>query len=408
MQSAIVNIGQLATLSGPARGRKGREMEDLGLIERAAVLFRDGLIEAVGPQRELAPSIDEDAELIDAGGRLVTPGFVDAHTHAVFAGNRANEFEARSQGATYQQIKEAGGGILSTVRSTRAATEDELWAESQKHLQWMLEGGTTTVEVKSGYGLDLETELKMLRVARRLGPQRVVTTFLGAHAVPPEVSQPEYLEQVVAMLPVVDQRADACDIFVENGYFTPADAHRLFGSTSLRRRLHVDQFGDHGGAALAAELGASTADHLEHTGPAGIAALAAAGVVPVLLPASVFLLGLTKYPDARGMIDAGLPVVLATDFNPGSSPCPSMAMVTSLACTQMHMSPGEALSAATINAAHALGVGEEVGSLEAGKRADLVVHDADDYRELPYWAGRNTVRQVFIGGKRVLPRDKML
>ena len=367
VRTAILNIGQLATLAGSKQPRIGPEMSELGILANAGILINaSGTVSMVGSTDEIARKVSKHDKVVDAAGRLVTPGFVDAHTHAIFAGIRANEFELRSQGSTYQEIKAAGGGILSTVNATREASEEELTRKAGEHLRWMLSHGTTTVEVKSGYGLDLETELKMLRVAKKLGPQHVQPTFLGAHSVPPGKTKDEYLDEMIAMLPDVEKLALGCDIFVEEGYFTPDDARRLFSSTKLWRRLHVDQFGDHGGAALAAELKAKTADHLEYTGAEGIRALAMAGVMPVLLPASVYCLGLDKYADARGMIDAGLPVVLATDFNPGTSPCPSLPFVMSLACTQMKMSPAEALTACTVNAAHALSCGETLGSIEIG------------------------------------------
>ena len=378
-------------------------MEDLGLIEDAGLLIEEGCIRAVGTSEEIERSASSAGEVIDAGGRLVTPGFVDAHTHLLFGGNRANDFELRSRGLTYAQVKELGGGILSSVRATRICTEDDLVTSGNERLQWMLASGTTTVEVKSGYGLDADTELKMLRAAKRLGPQRIIPTFLGAHSVPAEKSVSEYINDVLRMIPEAERYATFCDIFVEKGYFTPQDAVRLFGATKLKRRLHVDQFGDNGGGALAASLGAKTADHLEYTGPEGIAALETAGVIPVLLPTSVLCLGLQRYPDARAMIDVGLPVVIASDFNPGSSPCPSLPLAMSIACTQMKMTPAEALTACTINAAHALEINYIAGSLEVGKTADIVIHDASDFREIPYWMGRNTVAQVFIAGRQAFP-----
>ena len=395
---AILNIGQLATLAGPERPRIGLEMRELGLISHAGLMIEDGRIVAVAGSNRVEAEIDSRWEVIDAGGRLVTPGFVDAHTHSVFAGDRSNEFEMRCQGATYQEIKAAGGGIQASVRATQDSTEEHLFAESSEHLRWMLEHGTTCVEIKSGYGLSERAELKLMTTANRLGPQRVRTTFLGAHAVPQSLEKSAYLDSVIEMLPLAEQFADACDIFVEDGYFTADDARRLFEATSLPRRLHVDQFGDQGGAALAAELRAKTADHLEYTSRSGMQELRRAGVIPVLLPASVFCLGLAKYPEAREMISENLPVVLATDFNPGTAPCASLPFIMSLSCTQMKMTPAEALTACTVNAAHALDFGGEIGSIEPGKRADLVLHDASDYREIPYWTGRSTVEGVWIDG----------
>jgi len=397
---AVINCRQLVTVAGPC----------LGIIHDGAMLARDGRIERVDTRAEIEPFILPDCDVVDAGGRVVMPGFVDAHTHLVFAGNRAAEFEQRCAGATYREIAVAGGGIRATVRATRAATEDELFKAGRQHAEWMLRSGTTTAEVKSGYGLSLDDELKMLRVIRRLndsGPLRLVPTFLGAHEVPDEYrGRPsDYLDLIVnEMLPRIaaEHLAEYCDAFCEEGVFTVEETRRVFEAARKRGlglRLHADQLSNAGGARLAAEFHAATADHLEQTDAAGIAALVAAGVQPVLLPGSVFALGLHRYPDARAMIDAGLAVVLATDFNPGSSPTPSMPLILFLACTQMKMTPAEAIAAATINAAHSLGRGSSVGSLEPGKLADFVIHDCADYREVVYWVGAPTVADVWIGGR---------
>jgi imidazolonepropionase len=377
-------------------------MRELGVIRDGAIIVRDGVIGQVGARRDLVLP----REIIDAGGRVVMPGFVDAHTHPVFAGNRADEFEKRASGATYQEIAAAGGGIRSTVRKTRAASEDELFSAASRHVRWFLKGGTTTIEAKSGYGLSLAGELKMLRVIRRLAPIRAIPTFLGAHEVPDEYQgrRAEYVSLVIEkMLPEARKLAGNCDIFCEPRVFPVDDARRILTAAKLhgfKLRMHVDQLEDSGGAKLASELGAVTADHLEQTGAEGIAAMRAAGVQPVLLPGSVYALGSTKYAQARAMIDAGLAVVLATDFNPGSSPTPAMQMILSLACTQMKMTPAEAITAATINAAYSLGLGE-IGSLEVGKRADFAIHDCADHRELAYFFGIQSAQAVYIGGERV-------
>jgi len=407
---AVVNCSELVTVAGPARPRIAAELRDLAIIPDGAMLIADGRIEVVGPRSEIERWIAPDGIVIDAAGNVVMPGFVDAHTHPVFAGNRANEFEQRCTGATYKEIAAAGGGIRSTVRKTCAATEDELVASAQRYVNWFLRNGTTTIEAKSGYGLNLEDECKLLRVIRAIQPLRTVPTFLGAHEIPDEFRgrRDKYVDLVVKeMLPsVVSQRlAEYCDIFCEPGIFSIEDSRRIL--TAARRlglglRLHADQLSNSGAAALAAELGAATADHLEHTDELGIAALKSAGVQPVLLPGSVYALGSKQYPNARSMIQAGLGVVLATDFNPGSSPTPSMPMILSLACTQMRMTPAEAITAATINAAYSLGRGAEIGSLEAGKCADFVIHDCRDYREIPYFFGVQHPSAVYIEGKRVL------
>ena len=409
---AIVNIGQLVTLAGPARPRIGAEMRELGLIPDAALLVEDGRIQKSGSYAEIRESIDAETMLIDAEGRLLTPGFVDAHTHLVFAGNRAAEFEKRIGGATYQEIAAAGGGIQSTVALTRAATEDELLTQARQHRDWMLRGGTTTLEAKSGYGLDHATELCMLRVIARLsaeGPVKMVPTLLAAHTVPKEFVERrgEYLRWIVdALIPEVASLGIAryCDAFCDDHAFTVAETREVLEAGKrhgLGLRLHAEQFRPGTGAALAAELHATTVDHLETVTEETLHLLKAAHVQPVLLPASVFCLGREQYPPARKMIEMGLPVVIATDFNPGSSPAPSMPFTLSLACIAMKMLPAEALTAATINAAWSLGLGNEIGSLEPGKSADFLIHECEDYRELAYYVAAPARPRVFIGGVEV-------
>jgi imidazolonepropionase len=412
---AVINCSQLVTLAGPRRPRAGAEMRELSIVEDGAMLVRGESIERVGTRAEVEPFIGADCRVVDAGGRVVLPGFVDAHAHPVFAGNRADEFERRAEGMTYQEIAAAGGGILSTVRRTRAASEDELLSAALARERWFLRTGTTTVEAKSGYGLTVEDELKMLRVVRRLnaeGNLAYVPTFLGAHEVPEEfrARREEYVDLVVEeMLPRVaaERLAEFCDVFCEARVFTVEESRRVLAAARARGlglRVHADQLSPSGGALLAAELRAKTADHLEHTDARGVAALRSAGVQPVLLPGSSYALGSARYPAARAMIEAGLPVVLATDFNPGSSPTPSMTMILSLASTHMKMTPAEALAAATVNAAHSLGRGDLAGSLEEGKRADFVIHDCEDYRELAYFFGVEHARAVFVGGQNVFVR----
>ncbi len=409
---AVINCAQLVTLAGAARPRVGTEMRELGAIHDGALLIRDGLIERTGTRAEIEPLITGDCTVVDAQRQLVLPGFVDAHTHPVFAGTRADEFEQRARGASYAEIAAAGGGIRATVRKTRAASEDELVKAGQRYAEWFLRCGTTTVEAKSGYGLNVDDELKMLRAIRRLNaetPLRYVPTFLGAHTLPDEWHgrSDDYVELVIhEMLPRVaaEQLAEYCDVFCEQGAFSVAQTRRILRAAQahgFKLRVHADQLSRNGGAELAAELQATTADHLEQTDIAGIAALRAANVQPVLLPSSVLMIGAARYPNARAMLDAGLAVVLATDFNPGSSPVPSMLLVLTLACTQMKMTPAEALTAATINAAYSLHRGAELGSLEAGKRADFVIHACDDYRELAYFAGLEHPCAVYVGGQSV-------
>ncbi|MDP9186508.1 MAG: imidazolonepropionase [Verrucomicrobiota bacterium] len=411
---ALLHASQLATLAGPKRPRIGKELSELGIIRDGGLLIRDGKIDIVGPSDEIEKAargaVRAGLAIVDLGGRVVLPGFVDAHTHLVFAGNRLEDFERRVRGESYEQIAKAGGGIWSTVEKTRAASEADLLAQAKKRADWFLRCGTTTVESKSGYGLTLDDEPKILRVIQRLNnetPLEIVPTFLGAHAVPRDTSPDEYVDLVIdEMLPRVakEKLAEFCDVFCERGYFDIEQSREILSAAKklgLKLRGHVDQLTNSGGAKLMAELGATTADHLEKTDEQGIAALKSVNVQPVLLPGSVYVLGLTSYPRAREMIDAGLAVVLATDFNPGSSPTPSMPMILSLACTQMKMSPAEAITAATINAAYSLNRGDKIGSLESGKVANFAVFDCEDYRELAYWFGFSQTHSVYVRGERV-------
>jgi imidazolonepropionase len=387
------------TLDGP----------DLWVIEDGAMVVQDGLIEWVGKTDELT---GYTGPTIDASGRVVMPGFVDSHTHPVFGGSRVNEFDLRCRGASYEEIAASGGGIQSTVSATRSSSEDDLLKLAIANVRRMIQGGTTTIEAKSGYGLSLECELKILRVIGQLPAATgisVVPTFLGAHSVPAEYRdhKEEYLQLVIEeMLPMVVKEglAEFCDVFCEPAYFSVPEARRLLLAAEaygMGLKIHADQLTLSGGAELAAEVGAISADHLEKTDLWGISAMKAAGTIPVLLPGSVYGLGLNTYPDARAMISVGLPVALATDFNPGSSPTPSIPMVMSLACTQMGMTPEEAVMGTTIHGARAIGREREIGSLEVGKRADFAIHPVADYRELAYYFGFGREVRVFVGGKEI-------
>jgi imidazolonepropionase len=385
-------------------------MHELSILEDGAMLVVDGRIASVGSRHEIEPLVDDRCEVIDAGTRIVLPGFVDAHTHPVFAGTRTGEFEERALGSTYSEIAARGGGIQSTVRATRAATEDDLVSTGKRYANWFLRTGTTTVEAKSGYGLTLEDEVKILETIRRLKSEtllRYIPTFLGAHDVPPEYKsrREDYVTLLIdVMLPAVarERLAEFCDVFCEEKVFTADESKKILSAArrhGLGLRIHADQLSLSGGAKLAAELKTTTADHLEYTDPDGIGALKASGVQPVLLPGSVYALGSHRYPAAREMIDAGLAVVLATDFNPGSSPTPSMPMVLSIASTHMKMTPAEGVTAATINAAYSLNRGDQLGTLEPGKIADFVIHDCEDYRDLGYFFGIEHPWKVYCAGR---------
>jgi len=409
----LTNIGQLVTLAGPRRPRTGAQMRELGIIDNATIYIRDGVIAAVGAVSEIASTAT--AMTIDAGGCVATPGFVDAHTHPVFAGTRENEYEMRAAGSTYQEIAAQGGGIRSTVRKTREASEEELFSLARIRAQSLLEHGTTTAEAKSGYGLSLDDELKILRVIQRLNfetPLELIPTFLGAHEIPDEyrADREGYIKLVTdEMLPRVaaERLARYCDVFCESHVFTVQESKRVLSRAKdlgFGIRIHAEQLSNYGGAGLAAELHAATADHLEWIDVDGINLLREAGVIGVLLPGAVFNLGLSRYAPARAMIDAGLAIALATDFNPGSSPTPSMQMILSIACTQMRLTPAESVCAATINAAYSLGCGDRVGSLEVGKQADVVVFDCTDYRQIPYLFGVNHAMLVIKSGEIVIDR----
>ncbi|MBI4576991.1 MAG: imidazolonepropionase [Planctomycetes bacterium] len=403
----VTNAGELCTLAGAAP-RRGRSQAEVAAVTDGAVAVREGRVLFAGPRREVERAYRGD-RVLDAGGLCVTPGLVDAHTHLVWAGSREDEFAQRVAGRPYREIAQAGGGIRATVRATRAADEEALVAAARRRLGRMLDHGTTTAEVKSGYGLDTETELRQLRVVRRLAreqPVDLVPTFLGAHEFPDEYRDDRegYVRLLVEeMVPAVREAglAEFCDAFCEEGVFDPAQTARVLEAAAaqgLAPKLHADELSPTGGAELAARLGAASADHLVATGPEGIRALARRGVVAVLLPGTSYHLGTGRYAPARAMVEAGVPVALATDCNPGSCTTESMTMVLSLACLGLRLGPSEALVAATINAACAIRREAEVGSLEPGKRADLVVWEAPNHRYLAYHFGVNLARTVIQRG----------
>lgn len=394
----IRDLAQVATPAGRAGPLRGTALGDVEVIEAAFVLCRDGLVEKIGRMSEL-PRLDHDVEEIDGRGLSAIPGLVDCHTHLCFGGDRVNEFSLRAGGASYEQLHAVGGGILSTVRATRAAGEEELTETTRRHRAWMRAHGTTTVEGKSGYGLDHETELAQLRAVRAAGG---VPTWLGAHTVPPEFEEADdYLDFLLAeVLPEAALLAEAADVFLERGSFDVRQARRYLQAcrdAGLALRLHGDQFTEAGAIPLAIELGARSVDHLEATGRGGVAQLAASDVAAVLLPASALFLG-RPMPPARALADAGAIVALATDFNPGSAFCDSLPLVLSLACTQLKLAPEEALVAATVNAAHVLARADRIGRLASGFSADLVLLDATDWRHLAYHLGGDIVHTVIEGG----------
>jgi len=399
------DLAQLASPAGAgAAPLRGKALAEVRVIEDAYILAERGRIAAVGRMRELPPLAGEVEEL-DGRGLCAVPGLVDCHTHACFAGDRVEEFTLRAAGATYEELQAAGGGILATVRATRAAGEEALRRAVERHRAWMLARGTTTFEAKSGYGLDRETELASLRAIRAGGG---IPTWLGAHAVPPEFpSADAYLDFALAeVLPEAARLAEAADIFLERGAFDAAQARRYLEAcrkAGLALRLHGDQFTEAGAIPLAVELEARSVDHLEATGDAGVRALAASGVVAVLLPASALFLGRPP-PPARALADAGAVLALASDFNPGSAYCESLPLVCSLACTQLGLTPAEALAACTVNAAYVLGRAHRKGRLAPGYDADIVLLDAPDWRHLAYHLAGDVVAAVLVAGERAWAR----
>ncbi|MEA2518711.1 MAG: imidazolonepropionase [Chloroflexota bacterium] len=427
----VVGAAEVVTMAGGAR--RGPGQAEIGRIASAGgvpvVAVWEGRILGVGSLPELERVLAADGypierfERLDAGGGCVTPGLIDPHTHLLFAGSRENELELRQRGAAYLEILEAGGGILSTVAATREASTEALAGHGRRWLDEMLGHGVTTIEAKSGYGLDLTTELRLLEIAHELGrdgPIDIVPTWLGAHAVPPEFrSRPDGTEAYVRSLldeqlpgVVAQGRAVAADVFCETGVFTADQSRRILTAAAalgLRPRLHADELAPSGGAELAAEIGATSADHLATPSEAGIAAMAAAAadgrpVVATLLPATTWFLMKDHHAPARTFIDAGVPVAVGTDFNPGTSPTASLPLAMTAACLNLGMSPDEVLAAVTINAALALGLADSVGSLEPGKQADLVVWNVPTSRQIPYWPAADLVRTVVKNGKIVLDR----
>ncbi len=416
----VHNIGQLVTVASSDGLRVGRQaMNELAIHEDGAIAVRDGRIAWIGAVEDSAAAVTA-GETVDAERRCVVPGFVDSHTHLMFAGARVEEFEQRIGGASYMEIMAAGGGIMSTVRATRAAGPDQLLREAAGRLDRMLSHGTTSAEVKTGYGLSVEGELRLLSLILELDKVHsvdLVPTFMGAHAVPEEYAGREdaYVDLIVTeMLPAVAELAEAagrgifCDVFCEDGAFSLQQSRRVLEAASslgLGLKIHADEFSSLGAGEMAAELGVASADHLVHTPPAEWDGLARAGAVGVLLPGTTFGLGHTEFAPGREMIDRGLAVALATDLNPGTAWCEALPFIQALACRYLGLSPAEALVGSTIHAAHAIGLGENVGSLELGKAADFLILEAQDYREIAYRFGTNPVARVFKRGQLVWAAD---
>ena len=411
----ITGASQLLTLRGRVP-RRGKALSDLGILRDGALLIRDGVIATVGTRSQIE-SLPESrsAEKLDVAGRVVLPGFVDSHTHLIHAASRAEEYELKIAGASYEEIARKGGGILNSVRKLRAATAEALKKRAHAALLEFAAHGTTTLEAKSGYGLNVASELKILRLHRELSaeqPLEIVSTFLGAHVVPAEYrSKRGGAEQYVALLTdklipevAAERLAEFCDVFCDRGAFSRKDSKKILEAgkqNGLAPRVHAEQLTRTGATQLAVQLEAASCDHLEQVSKADIRALAKSNTVGTLLPGCDFHLGLTQYAPARALIDAGAIVALATDYNPGTSPTMSMPMILSLACTQLRMSPAEAIAAATINAAYSLRREKRIGSLETGKQADIAVFDVEDYREIPYYFGVNKCWMTLKKGRPV-------
>jgi imidazolonepropionase len=412
----IRNASQLVTLQGSSDAPRVKgAMSELGIIENGSVWMEEGVIQAVGTDIELfekyAGRIDE-AEVVDASGKLVTPGLVDPHTHVVFAGSRENEFNMRLQGATYMEIMNSGGGIYATTRRTQSATQEELFQESYERLNQFLRHGVTTVEAKSGYGMEWETELKQLEVAKQLNDKHVidvVSTFMGAHAVPKEYKQnpDEFVRLLIdEMIPKVAELglAEFNDVFCEHGVFTPEQSKQILEAGlryGLIPKIHADEIEPYEGAELAAEVGAISADHLLRASEKGMKAMAEKGVVGVLLPGTAYFL-MAESANGRKMVDLGVPVALSTDCNPGSSPTVSLPFIMNLGCLKMGMTPAEVITATTINAAHAINRGKEIGSLEVGKKGDVTIFNVGNYMKLQYSYGVNHTDTVVKNGQVVV------
>jgi len=403
----IVNANELLTISGPRRPRVGKEMSKLGIVKNGSIAVNEGKIVGVGKTDNIKKKFRAE-ETIDANNKIVMPGFVDPHTHLIFAGSREDEFILRLQGMSYLDILKKGGAILKTVRETRNASKKTLFDLTKKRLDKMLKYGTTTIEIKSGYGLTTKDEIKLLEVIKELNEKHhidIVPTFMGAHAIPPELDAEKYVDSIIHMLPKIAKRnlAEFCDVFCEEGVFSINQSRRILEEAKklgMKSKIHADEIIRTGGAELAAEINAVSAEHLLQSSQDGIRELSKANVIAVLLPVTSFCLR-TNYADARFMIKQKVPVALATDFNPGCM-CSSMQFVINLVCLAMRMTPAEVITASTINAAYSIDRGDEVGSLEVGKKADVLIMDVPNHKLIPQYFGVNLVKKVIKSGKIIL------
>jgi len=414
----IQNCGQLLTVAGASRRPKIlKGMDDLGIVLDGAVAIKDGNIIGVGTTKQLGKKYNKKGiQVINASGKVVLPGFVDCHTHAVFGGDRAGEFVRRLQGANYLEILKKGGGILSTVENTRKLTLEKLINVSKKYLDTMLLHGTTTVEVKSGYGLDKNNELKILKALQYLQkthPIDIVPTFLGAHTIPSEYqSYPDaYVDFVCNILPAAKAYATFCDVFCDEGGFDAEQTERILSAAKklgFWLKIHINEFKDIGGVPLAIRLCVTSADHLDNIKHRDILKLKKCGIICVLLPGVPFFLMKDNYAPGRKMVEEGLPIALATDFNPGTCPCGNIQMIITLACLKLGMTPSQAINAVTINAAHAVGMADRIGSIEVGKQADIIILDIQNYNQLPYYFGTNHVKKVFKKGRLIVENKQLV
>jgi len=414
----IQNCGQLLTVAGASRRPKTlKDMDDLGIILDGAVAIKDGNIIDVGTTRQLGKKYNrKGVNIINAWGKVVLPGFVDCHTHVVFGGDRAGEFVQRIQGENYLEILKKGGGILSTVKNTRKLTLEKLVEVSKKHLDTMLLHGTTTVEIKSGYGLDNKSELKILKTIQRLQKAHymdIVPTFLGAHTIPSEYQSDTeaYVDFVCNMLPEIKAYATFCDVFCDEGGFDVQQSERILSTAKklgFKLKIHTNEFKDIGGVHLAIRSCVISADHLDNIKHRDILKLKESGIICVLLPGVPFFLMKDNYAPGRKMIEDGLPIALATDFNPGTCPCENIQMIITLACLKLGMTPAQGINAVTINAAHAVGMADRIGSIEIGKQADIIILDIQDYNQLPYYFGRNHVKTVLKKGRLIVENKQLV